>query len=200
MKSIDEIFRDKSMKLAIYLDSEDLGVVPHSYADAHNSHGTGSDFYCNLNKIQHTSEQAISQENFDACKIFHELIHVLNNLKGERLVNNLNGERIDIEPLSSETETYISYPPLLEEAKTVGLGDYSEEALSENKFRKEIGVPRRTSYPHDSYIIHDNSTVTKGFEQKNYIRGFSCESSKSNTLFIAHFVLKISHKVSCRGY
>uniref|UniRef100_A0A3B0M2M1 E3 ubiquitin-protein ligase SopA n=1 Tax=Arsenophonus endosymbiont of Trialeurodes vaporariorum TaxID=235567 RepID=A0A3B0M2M1_9GAMM len=168
LKSIDEISREKSMNLAIYLDCEDLGVVPHNYTDAHNSRGTSSDFYCNLNKVEHTSEQKINQENFDACKVFHELIHVLNNLKGERIFNKLNGEYIDIVPIfyESKAELPMDFPPLFEEARTVGLGRYSKEELSENKFRDEIGVPQRISYAHESYIINNDNTVTQGLEEK----------------------------------
>ncbi|ECI8073284.1 T3SS effector protein NleD, partial [Salmonella enterica subsp. enterica] len=46
------------------------------------------------------------------------------------------------------------------------LGAFSEEILSENKFREEIGMPRRTFYPHGSSLIHDDNTVTQGFQRK----------------------------------
>ncbi|EIG95058.1 hypothetical protein EC970246_4518 [Escherichia coli 97.0246] len=45
------------------------------------------------------------------------------------------------------------------------MGAFSEEVLSENKFCEEIGMPRRTSYPHDSALIHDDNTVSLGFQQ-----------------------------------
>ncbi|SUG38939.1 Uncharacterised protein [Salmonella enterica subsp. arizonae] len=93
--------------------------------------------------------------DFHACIVFHELLHVLHNL---------NGERLKVE--SSQPESQTHYPFLLEEARTVGLGSFSEEVLSENKFREEIGVPRRTFYPRDPYLIHDDNTVTQGLQRK----------------------------------
>ena len=67
---------------------------------------------------------------------------------------------------SSQPELQTYSPLLLEEARTVGVGSFSEEVLSENKFREEIGMPRITFYPHDSSLIHDDNTVTQGFQRK----------------------------------
>ncbi|CBG87356.1 M91 family zinc metallopeptidase [Citrobacter rodentium] len=155
LNCIELTSRLKSEKLAIHLDSAELGVIAHCNADAENSRGTGSDFHCNLNAVEYPCGQGISLVDFHACIVFHELLHVFHNL---------NGERLKVE--SSQPELQTHSPLLLEEARTVGLGAFSEEVLSENKFREEIGMPRRTFYPHDSSLIHDDNTVTQGFQRK----------------------------------
>ncbi|ETT02494.1 M91 family zinc metallopeptidase [Providencia alcalifaciens] len=157
LNSIELTSRLKSEKLVIHLNSSELGVIAHCSTDAENSRGTGSDFHCNLNAVEYTNGQGISLGDFHACIVFHELLHVLHNL---------NGERLKIESSQPESQSQSQSPLLLEEARTVGLGAFSEEALSENKFREEIGIPRRTSYPHDSSIIHDDDTMTQGFQRK----------------------------------
>jgi T3SS secreted effector NleD len=147
--------RLKSEKLAIYLNSGKLEVIAHCDIAAENSRGTGSDFHCNLNAVEYPCGLGISLVDFHACIVFHELVHVFHNL---------NGERLKVESSKPESQTHS--PFLIEEARTVGLGAFSEEILSENKFREEIGMPRRTSYPHDSSLIHDDNAVTLGFQRK----------------------------------
>ncbi|EHW5106619.1 T3SS effector protein NleD, partial [Escherichia coli] len=110
--------------------------------------------HCNLNAVEYLCGEGISVVDFHATIVFHELLHVFHNL---------NGERLKVESSRPESQKYS--PLLLEEARTVGLGAFSEEVLSENKFREEIGMPRRTSYPHDSALIHDDNTVSQGFLQ-----------------------------------
>ncbi|EDY3063522.1 T3SS effector protein NleD [Salmonella enterica] len=155
LKCIELTSQLKSEKLAIHLNCAELGVIAHCNTDAENARGTGSDFHCNLNAVAYPCGQGISLVDFHACIVFHELLHVLHNL---------NGERLKVE--SSQPESQTHYPFLLEEARTVGLGSFSEEVLSENKFREEIGGPRRTFYPRDPYLIHDDNTVTQGLQRK----------------------------------
>ncbi|WP_329957250.1 M91 family zinc metallopeptidase [Izhakiella capsodis] len=155
LNCIELTSRLKSKKLAIYLNCTELMVVAHCDADAENSRGTGSNFHCNLNAVEYPCGQGISLVDFHACTVFHELLHVFHNL---------NGERLTVESSQPESQTDCSL--LLEEARTVGLGAFSEEVLSENKFRVEIGIPRRTFYSHDLALIHDDNTVTQGFQRK----------------------------------
>ena len=65
--------------------------------------------------------------DFHAIIVFHELLHVFHNL---------NGERLKVE--SSRPELQKHSPLLLEEARTVGLGVFSEEELSEINFVKRL--------------------------------------------------------------
>ena len=155
LNGIELTSRLKSKELVIYLNSAELAVIAHCNTDAENSRGTGSDFHCNLNAVEYPCGLGISLVDFHACIVFHELLHVFHNL---------NGERLKVESSHPESQTHS--PLLLEEARTVGLGAFSEEVLSENKFREEIGMPRRTSYPHDSSLIHDDNTVTQEFQRK----------------------------------
>ncbi|EJS0736480.1 T3SS effector zinc metalloprotease NleD, partial [Escherichia coli] len=154
LNAIESISRLKSETVVIHLNSSRLGVIAHRDIDAENHRGTGSDFHCNLNAVEYPCGEGISVVDFHATIVFHELLHVFHNL---------NGERLKVESSRSESQKYS--PLLLEEARTVGLGAFSEEVLSENKFREEIGMPRRTSYPHDSALIHDDNTVSQGFLQ-----------------------------------
>ncbi|EEY1887311.1 T3SS effector zinc metalloprotease NleD, partial [Escherichia coli] len=151
---IESISRLKSETVVIHLNSSRLGVMAHRDIDAENHRGTGSDFHCNLNAVEYPCGEGISVVDFHATIVFHELLHVFHNL---------NGERLKVESSRAESQKYS--PLLLEEARTVGLGAFSEEVLSENKFHEEIGMPRRTSYPHDSALIHDDNTVSLGFQQ-----------------------------------
>lgn len=153
LNCIELTSRLKSEKLTILLNSAELGVMAHSSTDAENCRGTGSDFHCNLNAVEYPRGQGISLVDFHACIVFHELLHVFHNLNGDRL-------------RSSQLESQTRFPLLFEEARTVGLGAFSEEVLSENKFREEIGMPRRTSYPHAISSINDDNTVTLGALRK----------------------------------
>ncbi|WDC09741.1 M91 family zinc metallopeptidase [Escherichia albertii] len=155
LHAIESISRIKSETVVIHLNSSRLGVIAHRNADAENHRGTGSDFHCNLNAVEYLwGREGMSLVDFHAIIVFHELLHVFHNL---------NGERLKVE--SSRPELQKHSPLLLEEARTVGLGVFSEEELSENKFREEIGVSRRISYSHDSALIHDDNTVSLGFQQ-----------------------------------
>ncbi|HHZ2844059.1 TPA: T3SS effector zinc metalloprotease NleD [Escherichia coli] len=154
LNAIESISRLKSETVVIHLNSSRLGVMAHRDIDAENHRGTGSDFHCNLNAVEYPCGEGISVVDFHATIVFHELLYVFHNL---------NGERLKVESSRAESQKYS--PLLLEEARTVGLGAFSEEVLSENKFHEEIGMPRRTSYPHDSALIHDDNTVSLGFQQ-----------------------------------
>ena len=62
--------------------------------------------------------------------------------------HNLNGERLKVESSRPESQKYS--PLLLEEARTVGLGAFSEEVLSENKILRRdwdarVEPPTRTT-------------------------------------------------------
>ncbi|AWK16297.1 hypothetical protein GWK90_07545 [Candidatus Hamiltonella defensa] len=156
LNCIESVSRLKSEKLIIRLDSTELGVTAHCAENAENFRGTGSYLHCNLNSVQEEStEKGIERTELDACIVFHELLHVFHNL---------NGERLKVAVFQPEVKTYS--PFLLEEARTVGLGSFSEEVFSENKFREEIGIPRRVSYAHESSLIHDDNTFTIFFENK----------------------------------
>ncbi|MBE8595072.1 M91 family zinc metallopeptidase [Xenorhabdus sp. BG5] len=147
LQRIDAALRSKQLKLSIHLSTQDTGVKAHKDRYAGNYLGTGSDFYCNLRQNSQMREDERKKEN--ACIVFHELLHVLHNLEGKRLMNSELNQGF--------------HPLLLEEAKTVGLGKYSAGNLSENAFRYEKGYPRRTFYQHYNDItVNDDDTVRKG--------------------------------------
>jgi hypothetical protein len=68
-----------------------------------------------------------------ALTLGHELIHALHALKGK----NKSGHSVMINGKSTPEE----------EAYTVGLGIYANKKYTENNLRKDIGLPRRESYP-----------------------------------------------------
>ncbi|MBC8943681.1 M91 family zinc metallopeptidase [Xenorhabdus indica] len=137
LDDIKLILGTKLEKLAIHLSSSSLGVIPHRANDVGNGLGTSSDFHCNFNVAENIKGEELETTKWHACIVFHELVHVLHNLKGKRM-----------------------HTLWAEEAKTVGLGSFSNESISENVFRNEIGVPRRSSYSSGSALINDDDTVT----------------------------------------
>ncbi|PHM35775.1 M91 family zinc metallopeptidase [Xenorhabdus innexi] len=157
---IESTCRRKSEELIIHLNSSKFAVDPLRASDAHNHKGSGSNFYCNLTKLDSLYESGITRPQRYACMVFHELLHVLHNLNGE------HGEHpLGIRPCPIPG-ALVDSTALLEEARTVGLGRFSNEILSENKFRAELGVPRRTVYQHESAAIYDDNTVIKGVEKR----------------------------------
>lgn len=76
----------------------------------------------------------MDEKQLQAVILYHELVHVLHNLQGER---------IDIFPADGIKDNRM--PLWEEEFRTIGLDIFSAEDISENKFRGEIGVPLRIS-------------------------------------------------------
>ncbi|WP_319929913.1 M91 family zinc metallopeptidase [Xenorhabdus santafensis] len=158
LESIRYISRLKSKNIVIHLDyDKNPYVKPNYFDDAHNRRGTGSEFHCYLPSLKPIYDSNYSNdmtlEQFYACIVYHELLHVFHNLKGNRLV-----------VMPSDPHSSASSNVLLEEARTVGLGSFSDEEFSENKFRKEIKVPLRTSYQSSDTLIHDDNTGSKSFD------------------------------------
>lgn len=147
----------KQKDIRVYCSSTVLGTSPHDMADARNGRGTGSDVHLNF-EIAEDYHRRFPNESLDklhAAIVFHELLHALRNLAGERVV---------VEPSNANEERW---PPLLhDEARTVGLGSFDSEALTENKFRAEIGLPRRESYSLDGTAIYDDDTADVGFQRR----------------------------------
>ncbi len=104
--------------------------------------------FLDRNKPQTTFFNQLNQKQSDACSIFHELVHVYHALIGEH--------------------TTVQFPPnnplqtsnLYEEARTVGLGSFKNEPISENKYREEAHLPRRAMYETPNGYILDNDTFS----------------------------------------
>ncbi|WP_196788205.1 M91 family zinc metallopeptidase [Burkholderia cepacia] len=125
---IDAAARRKQERLDIVLNSTRLGVIANNSADSENGRGTGSELHCNFKEAEWMdgSSSAKDEVDFIASVLFHELVHVLHNL---------TGERVRITPCDKEIP---KWPELLhEEARTVGLGAFSGEELSETEHRAD---------------------------------------------------------------
>ncbi|WP_249818028.1 M91 family zinc metallopeptidase, partial [Escherichia coli] len=83
----------------------------------------------------------ISVQDKNCIVLFHELLHVYHNAVGERvrIISNKN----------------IYLPNIHEEARTVGLGSFRKELMTENKLREEMGLPRRSTY----YSVNDHDEI-----------------------------------------
>lgn len=150
--AIETISRRKSEKLNVeFYNYQDNYVIARNRNDASNvKKGSGSTFSCNLD--QAGLNEGLDRATSDAIVVYHELVHVLHNLWGERLVPRVSDK-------VSESAIYVFDPIIYEEARTTGLGSFSNEAVSENKFRKEIGVPLRESYPSFSCEVKNDDTI-----------------------------------------
>ncbi len=136
LNCIETLLQFKSEKLVVYLTSPILGAKPLCSEDAVNGRGTGSDLHCNfeLTGLRPDLGLGMEERQLHAVILYHELVHVLHNLQGER---------IDIFPADGIKDNRL--PLWEEEFRTVGLGTFIAEEISENKFRGELGVPLRVS-------------------------------------------------------
>ncbi|ENZ4873097.1 M91 family zinc metallopeptidase [Escherichia coli] len=64
--------------------------------------------------------------------------------------HNAVGEKVRI--ISNKN---IYSPNLHEEARTVGLGSFRKDLMTENKLREEMGLPRRSTY----YSVNDQDEI-----------------------------------------
>lgn len=155
--AIEAICRFKSEEIKVHLSNSDefpTSVLSIVEEDSYNSRGTGSYFFCNLDDIELNDDYVnagFDRERLDAVIVYHELVHVLHNLQGESTV---------VQSAGINAELIVSKSVLFEEARTTGLGSFSRETVSENKFRKEIGVSPRTSYKYAPlFTINDDDTA-----------------------------------------
>ncbi|MFD1968150.1 M91 family zinc metallopeptidase [Trinickia caryophylli] len=155
---IDATATLKRQRVDVFLDGHLLGVIPHVQKDADNGKGTGSELHCNFSVAQSPGVSSADRLKSDAAVLFHELVHVFHNLLGER---------IRVAPNDAQNPLW---PALLhEEARTVGLGSFSQEALSENAFRHQIGLARRPHYSHDAAIIYDDDTAVVRMQRRRLL-------------------------------
>lgn len=157
---IDTIARFKGERIDIVLNTNKLGVAPHDAANTENGRGTGSILYCNFTEVEwlHGSCSEDEKMKFLASVLFHELTHVFHNLAGER-VRVISTEQGDER-----------WPELLhEEARTVGLGSFNNEVLTENAFRAEIGLPAREDYGFDTITVFNDDTAMIALRRRVHI-------------------------------
>lgn len=91
----------------------------------------------------------MSIEDADSCILFHELTHVYHQLIGQSI-------KIQVPSFAKE----YFHPNTYEEARTTGLGQFRTEEISENSYREERNLQRRTRYTHLYSIINDDDTLT----------------------------------------
>ncbi len=153
LKVLESVALQKHERLTLFPDTATLGVVPVEEANISNGVGTSSELFCNLDDVMDVVGN-LTQPQFDACIMFHELVHVYHNFLGEcTQIVAADG---------TETEDRFLY----EEARTVGLGRFRDELVSENLFREQLGVERRIQYAHEEAIIADDDTVMKKFSKE----------------------------------
>ncbi|HDL7647863.1 TPA: hypothetical protein PXO92_004614 [Yersinia enterocolitica] len=141
IKTLHVITIFKKIRILIDLNSSNTGVIPDDIESASNFKGCGSVLMINFNHDGINKNDGISMQDKDCIILFHELLHVYHNAIGERV-------RII-------TKTDIYSPNLHEEAKTVGLGSFRNNYITENKLREEMSLPRRYNY--DS--VNDSDTI-----------------------------------------
>ncbi|WP_213076526.1 M91 family zinc metallopeptidase, partial [Escherichia coli] len=141
IKTLNILTTFKKINILIDLNSSDTGVVPDDIDDASNFRGCGSTLMINFNHDGITRNDGISAQDKDCIVLFHELLHVYHNAVGEkvRIISNKN----------------IYSPNLHEEARTVGLGSFRKDLMTENKLREEMGLPRRSTY----YSVNDQDEI-----------------------------------------
>lgn len=138
LDAINKLTLFKKLPLTIDLNSSDLGVIPDDMKLASDFKGSGSRAYINFEHPGVNRDDGISSCDKDCILLAHELIHVYPNLVGERV------------SVYDQTNKYS--PNLHEEARTVGLGSFRNEIITENRIREELGLPRRLQYD----IVNDN--------------------------------------------
>lgn len=131
----------KRINILIDLNSSDTGVMPDDIDNASNFRGCGSTLMINFNHDGISKNDGIAAQDKDCIVLFHELLHVYHNAVGEkvRIISNKN----------------IYSPNLHEEARTVGLGSFRNDLMTENKLREEMGLPRRSTY----YSVNDHDEI-----------------------------------------
>ncbi|EJL0134655.1 TPA: M91 family zinc metallopeptidase [Escherichia coli] len=141
IKTLGILTTFKKINILIDLNSNNTGVVPDDIDDASNFQGCGSTLMINFNHDGITRNDGISTQDKDCIVLFHELLHVYHNAVGEkiRIISNKN----------------IYSPNLHEEARTVGLGSFRKDLMTENKLREEMGLPRRRTY----YSVNDQDEI-----------------------------------------
>lgn len=132
----------KRINIIIDLNSSDTGVMPDDIDNASNFRGCGSTLMINFNHDGINKNDGITVQDKDCIVLFHELLHVYHNAVGEkvRIISNKN----------------IYSPNLHEEARTVGLGLFRKDLMTENKLREEMGLPRRSTY----YSVNDHDEIS----------------------------------------
>jgi hypothetical protein len=131
----------KRINILIDLNSSDTGVIPDDIDNASNFRGCGSTLMINFNHDGINKNDGIAVQDKDCIVLFHELLHIYHNAVGEkvRIISNKN----------------IYSPNLHEEARTVGLGSFRNDLMTENKLREEMGLPRRSTY----YSVNDHDEI-----------------------------------------
>ncbi|HDU8582938.1 TPA: T3SS effector protein NleD [Morganella morganii] len=132
LNCIETLLQFKSEKLVVYLTSSELATIPHRVKDSGNGRGTGADLHCHFDLADQRNSEGLSEKQFHASVLYHELVHVLHYLQGEC-----------IHIIPADSPESIRYPYWEEEARTIGFGPFTSETISENTFRAEIGVPLR---------------------------------------------------------
>ncbi len=122
----------KKITVFIDLNNSDTGVFPENIDNASNYKGCGSTVMINFNHYSANGSNDISTQEKDCIMLFHELLHVYHNAVGDRI------------KIISKEEIYSQN--LHEEARTVGLGSFRNDQMTENKLREEMGLPRRRNY------------------------------------------------------
>ncbi|EHC4324988.1 T3SS effector protein NleD [Escherichia coli] len=141
IKTLSILTTFRKIKVRIDLNSSNTGVVPDDIDDASNFRGCGSTLMINFNHDDIIRNDGISVQDKNCIVLFHELLHVYHNAVGERIrvISNKN----------------IYSPNIHEEARTVGLGSFRKELMTENKLREEMGLPRRSTY----YSVNDHDEI-----------------------------------------
>lgn len=131
----------KRISISIDLNSSSTGVMPDDIDNASNFRGCGSTLMLNFNYEGINKNDGVAVQDNDCIVLFHELLHVYHNAVGERI------------RVISNKEIYS--PNLHEEARTVGLGSFRKDLMTENKLREEMGLPRRSAY----YSVNDHDKI-----------------------------------------
>lgn len=131
----------KKINILINLNSSDTGVIPDDIDNASNFRGCGSTLMINFSHEGINRNDGVSEQDKNCIVLFHELLHVYHNAVGERV------------RIISNKDIYS--PNLHEEARTVGLGLFRKDLMTENKLREEMGLPRRSTY----YSVNDHDEI-----------------------------------------
>lgn len=151
LNTVSTVANFRGLHVTLIGNGSSMAVMPSNSANASNGVGCGSHLHCYFASLDNLSTglDNVTQERRDAVRLFHELVHVYNNLVGERLVV--------IGQAEGQRTASLDY----EEAAVMGVRGL-EGYFSENRFRQELGLPVRAIYGAGENTIHRNGTIQYG--------------------------------------
>lgn len=160
LQSVAHEARRRDKTLEIFLNAEKFCVDPLDVRNISNGVGTSASLLCKLAESSTFQPETPTgpQLQHHAVSLFVTLLSCLHMLKGNV---------IDAHAHDSLAHQWPHF--MRERARLCGLGSFRNEPLSENAFRAELGMPRRTEVSTRDYTLHDDDTVSVNGERRSIL-------------------------------